>query len=58
MSATPRTELGDIAPVGMELDESALGAISGGAGPVIVTGEYFDPPGWCQDDKPPSKVPW
>ncbi|GAA3140811.1 hypothetical protein GCM10010466_34810 [Planomonospora alba] len=46
----PRTELGDIAPVGMELDESALSGISGGQKPDIVTAEYFDPPGVCYGD--------
>ncbi|GAA2854810.1 hypothetical protein GCM10010517_12890 [Streptosporangium fragile] len=50
MNAKPRTEIGDIAPVGMELDESALSSISGGQEPVMVTAEYFDPPGVCYGD--------
>ncbi|MEV4383949.1 hypothetical protein [Streptosporangium sp. NPDC049644] len=50
MNATPRTELGDITPAGMELDESALSSLNGGQQPVITTGEYFDPPGICCPD--------
>ncbi|GAA0827927.1 hypothetical protein ACFQVD_36395 [Streptosporangium amethystogenes subsp. fukuiense] len=50
MNATPRTELGDITPAGMELDESALSSLSGGQKIVITTAEYFDPPGVCYPD--------
>ncbi|MBG0827832.1 hypothetical protein HS041_08645 [Planomonospora sp. ID67723] len=47
-----RTELNDLAPVGDELDESALHGISGGRPRIIVisTGCYIDPPGVCVED--------
>ncbi|MER6582359.1 hypothetical protein [Nonomuraea sp. NPDC001023] len=52
MNAKPQTELGDIAPIGAELDESALSILNGGQDPdwgdVMMC--YFDPPGWCGMD--------
>ncbi|MER5620253.1 hypothetical protein ABT061_04330 [Streptosporangium sp. NPDC002544] len=47
MSST-RTQLGDIAPVGDELDESALHGISGGLPRTVPS--YIDPPGTCSYD--------
>ncbi|MDP9863108.1 MULTISPECIES: hypothetical protein [Streptosporangium] len=50
MNAASRTELGDITPVGAELDESALSGISGGQKVEITTGWEADPPGICGSD--------
>ncbi|GAA3444092.1 hypothetical protein [Planomonospora venezuelensis] len=44
-----RTELNDLAPVGDELDESALHGISGGR-PREPLGTYVNPPGICLSD--------
>ncbi|GGS81172.1 hypothetical protein GCM10010156_44960 [Planobispora rosea] len=44
-----RTELNDLAPVGDELDESALHGISGGR-PREIWGTYVNPPGVCLSD--------
>ncbi|MGV9310521.1 MULTISPECIES: hypothetical protein [unclassified Nonomuraea] len=52
MNVMPRTELGDITPIGAELDESTLGAISGGMydEEQCKRLSVFDPPGICQHD--------
>ncbi|GII03227.1 hypothetical protein [Planobispora takensis] len=48
-----RTELNDLAPIGDELDESALHGISGGRPRILVIevgGTQIDPPGVCVED--------
>ncbi|MEV4378062.1 hypothetical protein [Streptosporangium sp. NPDC049644] len=50
MESAPRTELGEITSVGMELDESVLSNVSGGRWDEFHTGEYHDPPGVCLPD--------
>ncbi|WP_157594166.1 hypothetical protein [Streptosporangium amethystogenes] len=49
MAMKPRTELGDIAPFGTELDESALGYVNGGQ-QCMSTGIHMDPPGVSMED--------
>ncbi|GII03228.1 hypothetical protein [Planobispora takensis] len=44
------TEMRDLAPLGDELDESALHGISGGQ-PREILGTYVNPPGVCFSDE-------
>ncbi|MGW0588218.1 hypothetical protein [Streptosporangium sp. NPDC002607] len=48
MSDEPRTQIGDIAPVGAELEESTLRTINGGLPAELQT--WQDPPGVCKTD--------
>ncbi|MER6582358.1 hypothetical protein [Nonomuraea sp. NPDC001023] len=52
MDVKPRTELGDITPIGAELDESALSTLNGGMydDEQCKRLSWYDPPGICTHD--------
>ncbi|GIH75777.1 hypothetical protein [Planobispora longispora] len=49
MNDGARSRIEDLAPLGEELDESALHGISGGA-PRLIAMTHVDPPGYCAMD--------